>query len=192
MLIPHRIARRLVSCLGLLVAAWPLTVAEAKGPFDLLVVCDGLGTCFEVADPPLLDFFSFADFTQPLEDDPQPKPEAASLLITRYGLDRTSGEFIPFDRLRYYGDVAGSAGYVYYEGLIEGRSEYDGHWYFARPGVSAALEEAEATAQSSPEPMTASSLRWAVVAALAVGGLGGVALARRSRDVREAAKSTLG
>ena len=145
MLIPHRIARRLVSCLGLLVAAWPLTVAEAKGPFDLLVVCDGLGTCFEVADPPLLDFFSFADFTQPLEDAPQPKPEAASLLITRYGLDRTSGEFIPFDRLRYYGDVAGSAGYVYYEGLINGRSEYKGYWYRASPSGEKALMQAIAT-----------------------------------------------
>lgn len=192
MLIPRRIARGLLGCLGLLVALWMVKGAEAKGPFDKLVVCDNLGGCYDVTDPPLLGFFSLADFTHPLEDDSRPEPEAASLLITRYGLDRTSGEFIPFDRLRYYGDVAGSEGYIYYEGPIEGWSEYDGHWYFARPGVAAALEEAEATAHSGPEPMTASSLRWAVVAALAVGGLGGVALARRSRDVREAAKSTLG
>jgi len=40
---PH-LAPKLLGSLGLLVALWIVKGAEAKGPFDLLIVCDGLET----------------------------------------------------------------------------------------------------------------------------------------------------
>ncbi len=188
----RRIGLMLLGYLGLLLALWPAVGVEAKGAFDLLVVCDAPATCFEVTDPSLLGFFSLADLTRPLEDDLRPEPEAGFSLITRYSLDRATGESIAFDRLRYYAGVAESEGYVFYEGLIGGSSEYDGRWYRARAGLAAALRESEEAARTNPGPTTGSRLGWGAFAALAGGGVGGAALLRRSRAAREAAKRPLG
>jgi hypothetical protein len=37
----------------------------------------------------------------------------------------------PFDQLHYYPYT----GYVYYDGLVNGSSEYDGKWYAATPSA---------------------------------------------------------
>jgi len=191
MLRSRRVALRLLGGLTLLVALWPVMGVEAKGAFDMLVACHEAGTCFEVTDPSLLGFFSLADLTRPLEDGLRPEPDAGLYLITRYSLDRATGEFLPFDRLRYYAAVAGSEGYVFYEGLVGGSSEYDGRWYRARAGLAAALRESEEAARTNPGPTTGSRLSWGAFAALAGGTVGGAALLRRSRAAREAAKRTL-
>jgi len=39
---------------------------------------------------------------------------------------------IPFDELHYYPYT----GYVFYDGIVNGSSEYDGKWYTANPPVN--------------------------------------------------------
>ena len=43
---------------------------------------------------------------------------------------------IAFDRLHYYPDT----GFVFYDGIVNGSSEYDGDWYKASPNVADAFE----------------------------------------------------
>jgi len=54
--------------------------------------------------------------------------------------------------LHYYPQSGGSGGYVYYDGLLNGSSEYDGNWFTASPEGDAAfrslLTAQEATARA--------------------------------------------
>ncbi|MCI0607869.1 MAG: hypothetical protein L0Z71_02260 [Anaerolineae bacterium] len=45
---------------------------------------------------------------------------------------------VAFDRLHYYPDT----GFVYYDGIVNGSSEYDGKWYTARSDMKATFETA--------------------------------------------------
>ena len=47
-------------------------------------------------------------------------------------------DFFAFDRLHYYPDT----GFVYYDGLVNGSSEYDGKWYTAKPEIKTVFESA--------------------------------------------------
>lgn len=44
-----------------------------------------------------------------------------------------------WDEARYYPDLSGAPGYVYYVGLLNGSAEYDGHWFAATPAGDAAM-----------------------------------------------------
>lgn len=93
------------------------------------------------------------------------EPEGLSgdgYLITRFMDDSmTEGmQFIPFDQVRFYSHPDGySSGYIYYIGMVEGASEYDGLWFRATREGQAALEnvlafpEAEASSASEVEPL---------------------------------------
>jgi len=110
------------------------TPAFAKGPFTYITV-RGLGLTGEltVTNSALMDFFAFADFSKGSVDAPANPGDEYE--ITRVYVDTTTNRAQFFDRLHYYPDT----GYVYYDGLLEGGSEYDGKWYRAQPGVEAAF-----------------------------------------------------
>jgi len=105
-------------------------VAMAKGNFAKIVISGGrLTSEIEVTDPSLLGFFSFSDFPNAHAQKPK---VSGGYVITRYG-QNDDGTFRAWDRLHYYPTATGSGGYVFYDGLINGQSEYDREWYTASP-----------------------------------------------------------
>ena len=113
------------------------TSALAKGPFTYITI-NGLGLTGEatVTNPALMDFFSFANFSQGSIDAPTDPGDGYE--ITRVFVDAATNKAQFWDRLHYYPDT----GYVYYDGLINGSSEYDGKWYQARPEAEAPFRDA--------------------------------------------------
>jgi hypothetical protein len=113
--------------LGLLI---PATIALAKGGFDYITV-KGPGVTGEinVTNPALTgDFFAFADFSKgPI--DPPADPGEGYQIVRVYVVDTKPA---PFDQLHYYPYT----GYVYYDGLVNGSSEYDVKWYAANPAAN--------------------------------------------------------
>ncbi len=111
-------------------------LAMAKGNFAKIVISGGqLASEIEVTDPSLLGFFSFSDFTNAHTQKPK---VGEGYVVTRYE-QYQDGTFHAWDRLHYYPNTTGLGGYVFYDGLINGGSEYDGQWYTASPEGDAAL-----------------------------------------------------
>ena len=117
----------------------PSMFVLAKGEFDYITI-KGPGITGEitVTNPALTaDFFAFADFTQDSINAPV-DPGQGYQVIRVYVVDNKDQLF---DQLHYYPYT----GFVYYDGLIGGSSEYDGKWFAANPSAEepfrAALEQ---------------------------------------------------
>lgn len=110
--------------------------ALAKGSFAFITISGpGLSTLIRSTDPALtIDFFAFADFDQ----DPAKAPTdpGQGYEITRYYIDH--GHDAPFDRLHYYP----SSGWVFFDGLVNGDTSWDGHWFQAATSIQPAFEKA--------------------------------------------------
>lgn len=122
----------LLLVLGLLI---PATVALAKGNFDYITVKGpGITGEINITNPALTDdFFVFADFRQGAV--PAPADPGQGYQIIRVYLETVDGKPTDqlFDQLHYYPYT----GYVFYDGLVNGVSEYDGKWYAANPAADA-------------------------------------------------------
>jgi len=114
----------LILCFVLL---YPAAPALAKGTFSFITIkVAGVTDGLKVTDPALLGYFSFANFSNgPVTEVPQ-NPGAGYEIIRSY-VDSATKNVQDFDHLHYYPD----SGYVYFDGLINGSSEYDGKWYQA-------------------------------------------------------------
>lgn len=122
----------------LLVIGWliPAVSALAKGGFDYIIV-EGPGITGEltITNPTLTqDFFAFADFSRGSAAAPA-GPGQGYQVIRVYVVDNKDQ---PFDKLHYYPYT----GYVYYDGIVDGSSEYDGKWYTANPDAEAPFRDA--------------------------------------------------
>lgn len=106
-------------------------VIEAKGvPTRVTIYGPGLAGRIDVTDPALLPLLGLArleDVSTPIIVPPVTGPG--------YEIERDG-----FDHERYYPDPAGGRGFIYYIGLINGSSEYDGHWYYASAESEQALK----------------------------------------------------
>lgn len=179
-------SRRLrISSIGISAAliafAFPSQPAQAKGPFAKLVVY-GEGTAVEISTPSLLALDSFTDFVEPVRR-AQSIP-GAGFWIIRYGLDEETGEYRAFDRLRLVASPSLSSPYVYYEGLVDGWSEYDGKWYRGRPQALTELTTHFGVGRSQPPTVPAAS-DLPIVGLGALFGVGlGLLLGRLSRMTR--------
>jgi hypothetical protein len=122
--------------IALLVSLIASITALAKGGFSFISIAGpGLKEPVRLTDPALTtDFFAFADFYQDKAKAPTDPGEGYE--ITRHYVD--GGREIIFDRLHYYPGT----GFVFYDGLENGESEYDGEWYTAQPGIKTAFEAA--------------------------------------------------
>jgi len=102
---------------------------SAKGEFDYITIKGpGITGEINVTDPALTqNFFAFADFSQGSIDIPT-EPGQGYQVVRVYVLDNKDH---PFDQLHYYPYT----GYVYYDGLVDGSSEYDGKWYLSNPSA---------------------------------------------------------
>ena len=110
--------------------------AFAKGGFSFIAITgSGLKDEIRSSDPALTeDFFAFADFYR--NKTSEPANPGAGYEIRRYYID--GKREIPFDRLHYYPET----GFVYYDGIVNGSSEYDGAWYTARPEIRRVFKSA--------------------------------------------------
>ncbi|GMV34444.1 MAG: hypothetical protein DCC59_12205 [Chloroflexi bacterium] len=112
----------------------------AGGEFDYLAI-EGPGIIGElnVTNPALTrDFFAFADFSQ--GEVPAPADPGQGYQIARVYVEVADSKptDLPFDVLDYYPYT----GYVFYKGLVNGVSEYDGKWYAANPAAEAPFRNA--------------------------------------------------
>ncbi len=109
------------------------TVAFAKGEFDYITVKGpGIIGEIDVTNPALTqDFLAFADFTQ--GEVPAPADPGQGYQVVRVYVEFTDSkpQDLPFDQLHYYPYT----GYVYYDGVVNGSSEYDGKWFAANPSA---------------------------------------------------------
>lgn len=119
-----------ILALGLLL---PTALVLAKGEFDYIAIKGpGITGEIDVTSPALTqDFFAFADFSQ--GEVPAPIDPGQGYQVVRVYVEFTDSKpkDLPFDQLHYYPYT----GYVYYDGLVEGSSEYDGKWYAANPAA---------------------------------------------------------
>lgn len=119
----------------LLVLFIPTSVVLAKGGFAYITITGpGIIGEINVTNPALTqDFSAFADFSK--GEIPAPADPGQGYQVVRVYVETVDGKptDYPFDQLHYY-PYAGT-GYVYYDGIVEGSSEYDGKWYAANPAA---------------------------------------------------------
>ena len=110
--------------------------AFAKGGFDFITITGpNLKQAVRVTDTSLTtDFFTFANFYEDKTKAPEDPGEGYE--ITRHYEQGVSD--VIFDRLHYYPE----SGFVFYDGIENGESEYDGEWYTANPEIKLAFETA--------------------------------------------------
>ena len=114
----------------------PFTTTFAKGGFDFITITGPtLKQAVRVTDTSLTtDFFAFANFYEDKTKAPEDPGEGYE--ITRHYEQGVSD--VIFDRLHYYPE----SGFVFYDGIENGDSEYDGEWYTADPATKPAFENA--------------------------------------------------
>lgn len=112
----------------------PTSLVIARGNFTYLTVKGpGITGEINITDPALTgDFFAFADFTQ--GEVPAPAEPGQGYQVVRVYVEMVDGKPTdrPFDQLHYYPYTR----YVFYDGLVNGSSEYDGKWYAANPSAN--------------------------------------------------------
>ncbi len=141
---------RIAFGIALLVTVITSVTAFAKGNFAFIsITSPNLKEAVRTTDPILItDFFAFADFSR--DRTKAPADPGTGYEITRYYMDGSRES--AFDRLHYYPDT----GFVYYDGIVNGSSSYDGKWYTARPEIRMAFENALPAYARSVVPVTSS------------------------------------
>ena len=116
-------------------------LALAKGPWGKVEISgEGLSGVVEITDSQLLDELSLGIFQDlQLGSIPPPEVVGGGYKMLR-GWDNEQGVFTAFDLVHYYLDPAGGAGYLYYDGLVNGSSEFDRHWYRVTRQGEAAIQ----------------------------------------------------
>ena len=127
---------RIALGLALLFTFFTYNTVFAKGDFSFIAVTGGtLRDEVRLSDPALThDFFTFADFYDNKTEAPL-DPGMGYEIIRYYMNGHTE---TAFDRLHYYPET----GFVYYDGIVNGSSEYDGKWYIAQPEIKGTFETA--------------------------------------------------
>ncbi len=120
---------RIALGLAALVALIASITVFAKGSYAFItIVGPNINDAVRSTDQLLTaDFFAFADFYNDKTAAPQNPGEGYE--ITRYYVD--GGRESAFDQLHYYPQI----GFVFYDGIVNGDSEYDGKWYKANPDI---------------------------------------------------------
>ncbi len=142
---------RLILGLALLLSLITSMTAFAKGGFSFITITGpGLKESVRVTDTALTnDFFTFANF---YEDRTKPPPDPGEgYEITRHYVDGKRD--IIFDRLHYYPDT----GFVFYDGIENGESEYDGGWYTASFDIRPLFESALFIQAEKKQPLASVS-----------------------------------
>jgi hypothetical protein len=134
--------------LALLLSLLTSITAFAKGSFSFITISGAdLKDVVRVTDKALtIDYFAFAKFH--LDRTDVPADPGIGYDITRYYTD--GKREWAFDQLHYYPNT----GFVFYDGIVGGESEYDGKWYKADPKIKPIFEN---TLSALVEPVSSSS-----------------------------------
>lgn len=129
-------------------------VVLAKGaPSKVTISGPGLVGEVEVADPDLLEAFSFFQFENIYRKIETPLEPGEGYVVTRYVQDGTT--LRAWDRAIYYPSPAGELGVVFLEGLIgPSASEFDGYWYWASRDGDAVMQQILAEHVATPAQET--------------------------------------
>jgi len=132
----HMFSRiRIAAGLALLLALFTFMNVLAKGSFAFISITGpDLKEAVRVSDPVLTEVFTFADFFQDRTE--APVDPGIGYEITRYYVEGSRES--AFDKLHYYPETS----FVYYDGIMNGSSEYDGKWYTAEPDIKTIFESA--------------------------------------------------
>ena len=127
---------RIAAALAVLIALITSVTAFAKGGFAFVAISGpNLKDMIRATNPELTtDFFAFADFYSNKAE--APTNAGTGFEVTRFYIDNSRE--VAFDRLHYYPET----GFVFYDGIMNGSSEYDGKWYTARWEIKTAFEKA--------------------------------------------------
>jgi hypothetical protein len=122
--------------LALLLSLMTSVTVFAKGGFSFIIVTGAdLKEAVRITDPALtVSFFAFANFFEDRTE--APSNPGTGYEITRFYLD--GKREIAFDFLYYYPD----SGFVFYDGIVNGESEYDNKWYIADPKMADVFADA--------------------------------------------------
>lgn len=109
--------------------------ALAEGGFDYIAIKGpGIIGEIDVTQAALTeDYFAFADFTQGEVAPPAQTGQGYQIVRLYVVFEDDKPRNAPFDELHYYPYT----GYVFYDGVVDGTSEYDGKWYAANPAAEA-------------------------------------------------------
>jgi hypothetical protein len=128
--------KRLSLLLLFVLSAVVVQTALAKGPMQIVgVAWPGSSETIWIEDPAILEHLSmaaFEDFYQAVEF-PVKIPVSGGIEINRYYQENELATPVHFDKLFYFRSTESEPGYVYYYGLVNGWSEYDGHWFRVKP-----------------------------------------------------------
>ena len=140
---------RITIVLTILLTLVPSLTVLAKGSFSFVTITgSNLEDTLRSSDIALTeDFFAFADFYRNKTEAPANPGKAYE--ITRYYVNGNSER--AFDRLHYYPDT----GFVFYDGIVNGSSEYDGKWYTAKPGIEVIFKKAISNPVQAPVSVVA-------------------------------------
>jgi len=142
-------------------AALALLVAPglAKGPPQKVTIeGPGLAVPIEITDPATLESLGMTMLEDVDSKISGPGTLSAVYLVTRYYQD--GARYIPFDQVLYARQAESDRPLVYYVGIVNGWSEFDGRWFNATADGAAAMESvlgkavvaASAEAESAPAP----------------------------------------
>jgi hypothetical protein len=168
----------------------PASAVMAKGRADMIsIVGPGLDGKLNIQDAEIVHNLSigqFEDFGSPVEapDDAGPAYE-----MTRYFKDE--GNYVAFDRVRYHPGASGSPGYVYYIGIDNGWTGYDGKWFLVTDEGEQTMQAVLAQnsvelGQIGPSLLADTGSIWVAVGMIGLGALLGVAGSRLRLGQRRA------
>ena len=137
-----KLVNKSIAVLIILALFVPVADVFAKGNFDYIIVKGpGLQGELNLTNPELTtDFFVFADFSQGAIDPPANPGQGYEITRVFVVTENNKPNPTAFDQLYYYPYT--DSGYVYYVGLANGSSEYDGKWYAANPSADAPFRAA--------------------------------------------------
>ncbi len=178
---------------ALAMALMAISLASAKGSFTTVVIMGlGTGELRIVSDPGLEGFFALSDFTNGSKEATNPGSTFAdSYELTRIG-EGEDRRLFAIDRLRYVPPGSEEHGYIFYEGLINGSSEYDGRWFLATPAGDEVMKRILSSPPSTPlpgiHPVAAGALALVVLVA---GFTAGISYQRRRLRGAQATGQTI-
>jgi len=131
------------------------TFIYAKGPMDKISLTTPAGQTIELTNRTLIEPISMAALEKFPNNITQPDVTGKGYELARAFKD--GNRYVIFDRVRYF--PAGGRGYVYYVGIENGWSEYDGKWFEASVEGMAAMNQI--ISQIRPITLTSRISAWA-------------------------------
>jgi hypothetical protein len=137
----NKLIRSLILSFIVCLLGAPLALAKGAPP-KITISGPGLSGAVEVADWEGMGCIAPGALFHPGGAAIAAPPVSDGYDVVRYALSQT-GSYQPFDRLHYYVNATGGAGYVFYDGgrIYGSQADGEGHWYEATPLGDSAMQQ---------------------------------------------------